>query len=328
MNGTDRPGWCDRSVVRKTIRALAVGVVGLAGWVPGLAAWAGETITHPFAGVTHIAREDARPRPLKMHVLLIDLKTSGLRFRVTPHAGTLDTIKQTTLDFLKEQNAQLAINCHFFEPWPAPKPDPGTADLIGLAASDGQVYSPFEAAPPKSFAIRANAPALNIDAHNAATIVHRKPDDPTGRSTAEAVTLYNTLAGNAQILTRGVHTAGTGSWDRTPRPLTIVGIAPANTLVILIVDGRQPGVSEGLSTREAADLLHSDYRVSDAINLDGGGSTTLCMKDPFARVMNVPVGLNDVPGTLRPVGSNLAIFAPPGKTPPIRAAAPAGANPG
>ena len=313
MIGTDRLGFRDRSVLRKTIRAVALGVAGLACWVPGVFAWAAETITHPFAGVTCIAREDAQPRPVKMHLLLIDLKTPGLRFRITPHAGALDTVKQTTLDFLKEQKAQLAINGHFFEPWPAPTPDPGTADLIGLAASDGQVYSPFEAAPPKSYAIRANAPALNIDRHNAATLVHRNPDDPGGRSTAETVHPYNALAGNEQLVTHGANTTGTGAWDRKPGPLTIIGLAPENTLVILIVDGRQPGVSEGLSTHEAADLLRRDYQVSDAINLDGGGSTTLCMSDPAARVVNVPVGLNDVPGTLRPVGSNLAIFAAPGK---------------
>ena len=60
-------------------------------------------------------------------------------------------------------------------------------------------------------------------------------------------------------------------------------------------------------------LLCRDYQVCDAINLDGGGSTTLCMSDPVPRAVSVPVGLNGTPGTLRPVGSNLAIFAPPAK---------------
>jgi hypothetical protein len=307
---------CNMSDFRKAVRAVALGLVLLAGGVLGVASRATETVTHPFVGVAHIARNQVRPRPVKMHILLIDLKAPGLRFRVTPQAGTLDTIKQTTLDFLREQKAQLAINGHFFEPWPAPNPDSGTADLVGLAASNGQVYSPFEDHPSKSYAIRSNAPALNIDSHNAATIVHRSAGDPTGRSAAEAVTLYNALAGNKQLLTRGTNTAGTGDWDRKPGPLTVVGLAPGTMLVILIVDGRQPGVSEGLSTREAAELLRSDYSVSDAINLDGGGSTTLCMQDPCPRVVNIPVGLNNIPGTLRPVGSNLAIFAAPNK--PVR----------
>jgi len=312
------PELRNMSVFRKLARTLAPGLVLLAAWVSGVAAPAAETLARPFAGVTHIARDQTRPRPVRMHLLLIDLKAPGLRFRLTPHAGTRDTVKQTTLDFLKEQKAQLAVNAHFFEPWPAPDPDPGTADLVGLAASDGQVYSPFEADPPKSYAIRPNAPALNLDPLNGAVIVHRRPDDPTGRSVTEPVTLFNALAGNEQLLTRGAITAGTGEWDRKPGPLTVVGLAPGRTLVILIVDGRQPGVSEGLSTREAAELLNRDYGVSDAINLDGGGSTTLCMEDPFPRVVNVPVGINNAPGTLRPVGSNLAIFAGPGKSFPTR----------
>jgi hypothetical protein len=59
--------------------------------------------------------------------------------------------------------------------------------------------------------------------------------------------------------------------------------------------------------------------VTDALNLDGGGSTTLCMADPMPRVVNVPVGRGDAPGTLRAVGSSLAVFAavpgPPASVP-------------
>jgi hypothetical protein len=290
---------------------LALGATWLTGVTPASVARATEPVAHPFAGVTQITRDESVPRPVKMHVLVIDPTAPGLRFRVTPHAGTLDTIKQTTLDFLKTQHAQVAVNAHFFEPWPPPTPDPGTADLIGLAASDGQVYSPFDVNPPKQYAIRPNAPALNIDRSNAIGIVHRDMRDATGRSVVEPVTLYNALAGNEQLLTHGVITAGTSEWDNRPGPLTVIGLKPDGTLVILIVDGRQPRVSEGLSTREAAQLLRAEYGVVDAINLDGGGSTTLCIADPTARVVNVPVGLNNVPGTLRPVGSSLAIFARP-----------------
>ena len=273
--------------------------------------FAAQTVTHPFIGVTIIAREESSPRPVKMHVLVIDPAAPGIRFFVTPHAGKQDTLKQTTLAFLTEQKAQIAVNCHFFEPWPAPNPDPGTADLVGLAASNGNVYSPFEDHPPKDYAIKAAAPALNIDQHNVATIVHCNKSDLARKSVVEPVTLFNAVAGNEQLLTHGVVTAGTGKWDNTPSPLTVIGLKADGKMVILIVDGRQPRVSEGLSTREAADLLARDYQVVDAINLDGGGSTTLCLADPAPRVANVTVGINNVPGTLRPVGSNLAIFATP-----------------
>ncbi len=274
-------------------------------------AGAAESITRPFAGVIHIVRRESSPRPVAMHVIVIELQSPGLRFLVTPQSGLLDTMKQTTLRFLTEQKAQIAINAHFFEPWPPPDPDPGTADLVGLAASNGHVYSPFDGSPPKAYAIRPNAPALNIDASNKASIVHRNMADPTGHTVAETVILHNAVAGNEQILTEGAITAGAGKWDNTANPLTVVGVAPGNKLVLLAVDGRQPGISEGLTMREAAALLHADYGVMDAINLDGGGSTTLCMADPMPRIVKLPVGVNNVPGTLRPVGSNLAVFAAP-----------------
>ena len=288
-----------------SILAVLVSLV-LGGWLH-----AAETVTHPFIGVTHIVRTEAAPRPVKMHIVIIDLKASGIRFLLTPHSGPEHTSKQTTLQFLTEQKAQIAINAHFFEAWPPPKPDLGMAKLIGLAASNGDVYAPFDANPPKQYAIRPNAPALNVDAENHATIVHRKQTDPGGYGIAESVKLHNAVAGNEQILTDGTITAGTGKWDNTPNPLTVIGLAPGDKLILLTVDGRQSGVSEGLTTTEAAALLHKDYQATDAINLDGGGSTTLCMADPQPRVVNVPVGDHDTPGTLRSVGSSMAIFAKP-----------------
>lgn len=59
---------------------------------------------------------------------------------------------------------------------------------------------------------------------------------------------------------------------------------------------------------EVADLLIKDYSVYNALNLDGGGSTSLAMEDPsvrLGRIVNVP---SDEPNG-RSVGSNLAIFA-------------------
>jgi exopolysaccharide biosynthesis protein len=284
---------------------LAVALIPLA--APGLGA--AEKTSQPFVGVTHIDRTEAAPRPLRIHIIKIDLAAPGIRFLVTPHSGPLDTVKQTTRQFLAAQHAQVAINAHYFEPWPAPSPDPGTADLIGLAASNGTAYSPFDANPPKPYAIRPNAPALNIDAANHASIVHRSMSDPTGRTVAEPVTLHNAVSGNEQIITGGANTAGTGKWHNTLQPHTAIGLAPGRTLILFTVDGRQPGVSEGMTAAEAADMLRCDYGVTDAISLDGGGSTTLCMADPEPRVVNVPCGTDNKPATERPVGSNLAVFA-------------------
>ncbi len=151
-------------------------------------------------------------------------------------------------------------------------------------------------------------PAINIDDSGNASIVHRDPSDKSGKKIVEKVRLYNAVSGNEQILTGGKVTIAEGKWHTTLNPLTVIGLA-GGKVVILIVDGRQPHVSEGLNLREAAELLRNDYAVTDAINLDGGGSTTLCIADPTPRVVNRTVGLKNVAQTLRPVGSNLAIFA-------------------
>jgi hypothetical protein len=269
-----------------------------------------ETVTHPFIGVTSIDRTEAAPRPLRMHVLEIDLDAPGVRFLVTPQSGPRDTANQTTLQFLVAQAAQIAINAHFFTPWPAD--GTGTSWLTGLAASSatngahGHAYAPFDAN--LGYPYQDDLPALNLGADNMATVVHQAPGDLSGYATDPPLVPYNAISGNEQILTGGVTTAGTGTWDDTANPRTIVGTTSGGTLVLFVVDGRQPGVSEGLTTAEAATLLLSDYGVVDAINLDGGGSTTLGMADPAPRVVNVPVG-DGTPGSQRSVGSNLGVFA-------------------
>jgi hypothetical protein len=263
------------------------------------------SVSHPFRGVTFIQRSETAPRPLKINIIEIDLTAQGIGFLVTPQSGPRETANQTTLEFLTQLGSQIAVNANFFTPWPAD--GTGYSWVTGLAASDGTVYSAFERN--KGYPYQDNLPALNITASNAASIVYQAEGDTTGYAVDPPVALHNAVCGNEQILTRGVNTAGTGSWDSTLNPRTIIGLAPNDKLILFTVDGRQPGISEGLTTREAAELLLNDYGVTDAINLDGGGSTALAMARPTPLVVNVPTGVNNSPGTLRSVGSNLAVYA-------------------
>src|SRR5205814_3252835 len=118
-----------------------------------------------------------------------------------------EVVRQQTLGFLNDSHAQVAINSHFFAPFPVPggSTQGAYAYVIGLAASRGSVYSAFEA-PIQSYAIVTNSPALNIDRSNNASIVHRHPDSADGMEVLEDVELWNALAGSARILTNGVKT--------------------------------------------------------------------------------------------------------------------------
>ena len=100
--------------------------------------------------------------------------------------------------------------------------------------------------------------------------------------------------------------------ETEPHPRTAVGIDRAGkTLVILLVDGRQPNYSEGVLLPELAELMH-EFGIWDGINLDGGGSTTLVAegKDGRPVVLNCPID-NRIPGRERPVANHLGIFAGP-----------------
>ena len=57
-------------------------------------------------------------------------------------------------------------------------------------------------------------------------------------------------------------------------PRTAVGLTAPNELTVAVVYGRQPGVKAGASITEMAKLLQS-LGAEEAMNLDGGGSTSM-----------------------------------------------------
>ncbi|MCX5143614.1 phosphodiester glycosidase family protein [Streptomyces sp. NBC_00338] len=88
-------------------------------------------------------------------------------------------------------------------------------------------------------------------------------------------------------------------------PRTVAGVTADGTLLLVTFDGRRPGISAGVSLQEAADLMVS-MGAADAVNLDGGGSTTMVVED---RLWNRPT---DSPGgarTERAVATALAVIA-------------------
>jgi len=67
--------------------------------------------------------------------------------------------------------------------------------------------------------------------------------------------------------------------DRHPR--TAIARLADGRVIVATVDGRQPGVSAGMSLPELADLL-LEFSATEAINLDGGGSTTMVVNGKLA----------------------------------------------
>ncbi|MEO5680886.1 MAG: phosphodiester glycosidase family protein [Acidimicrobiales bacterium] len=89
------------------------------------------------------------------------------------------------------------------------------------------------------------------------------------RPAQESVGGYPVVLANGQTMLGGsVDPFVTG---RNPR--TLVGWNPAGDLLLITIDGRQPGRSDGASLGEAADVLRQ-VGATSGFNLDGGGSTT------------------------------------------------------
>ena len=74
------------------------------------------------------------------------------------------------------------------------------------------------------------------------------------------------------------------SFVETRHPRTAVAKLKDGKFLMVTVDGRQPGVSAGMNLYELADYLLSIGAV-DAMNLDGGGSTTMFLD---GKVVNTP----------------------------------------
>ena len=282
-------------------RVLLIAVVATA-----LAAFGANVFERPFPGITLIARTETSPRDVSIHAVVVDLTVQGIRFKLTGPAGPLETIRQTTLEFLEQEGAQVAMNVHFFLPFPS---DANEANLVGFAASNGRVYSGCEH-PAQSYAITDNAPALNIDPRNRVSIVHCDADLEGGKRVKEPVKIWNAVSGSAQIVTDGAATIPPLEWYQRVNARSALGVSKDGNTVTLFTADR-------LTVEEVARILVRDFGVHNALNLDGGGSSTLAVQDPKTfegTVVNTPIGS----AAERRVGSNLAVFAPlstPGQNP-------------
>ena len=77
------------------------------------------------------------------------------------------------------------------------------------------------------------------------------------------------------------------AWQRQPR--TAAGINRHGRLILVTIDGRQPGLSDGATLSEEAALMRSLGAV-EAMNLDGGGSTAMVINGTLVNHPSDPGG--------------------------------------
>ncbi|MBK8904958.1 MAG: phosphodiester glycosidase family protein [Anaerolineaceae bacterium] len=248
-----------------------------------------------FQGITYHRLARSAPRPLVIHILEIDLTMPGIDFLVTPGDDTIDMDlrARTTTEFADEFEVQIAVNGSFFEPFHAELPwdyypklgDP--VNINGFAMSDQRIYSED----------KLKWPILCLAAaHVEIRYALCDTKDTQG------------LAGNHMLLQDGEIVAPA---DDALHPRTAVATNSSGTrLWLIVIDGRQTRYSEGVTLWELAQIA-LEAGADIALNLDGGGSSTMVMRgDSGTNILNAPFHTN-IPMRQRPVGNHLGIFALP-----------------
>ena len=251
-----------------------------------------------YEGVTYSRDVRSEPRPLVIHVIEVDMNAPGIGFLVTPgqpSAGAQLEAK-TTSDFLDDYDLQVAVNGDFFRLWPPGNgSDSANVDegdplrIDGFASSQGMVYS-----------VNSRRPTLFISQDNEASFV--MPEDG----------IYNAISGDVLFLYEGSieRAASSRSYRRAPNPRTAIALdTTGDSLLIVVIDGRQPNYSEGVSLAELAQII-VEYGGNTAINLDGGGSATLVTESTSGKPLRLNTPISSLfPGSERPVANHLGVYA-------------------
>jgi Phosphodiester glycosidase len=246
-------------------------------------AWSEISSTNrPFPGIAIYSETRPQP-PTRLFVAEIDLTNPKVRLRVSPGGPDPDGPGewQTTLlpptRIAARENMDLVVNGDFFRVRGVKNAEgtstafraEGWSAVSGPAVTDG-----------KAWAIsNARRPCLVVSRNREVTIEMRDRPNPED---------WEVVAGNTMLVDAGVAVPHA---NQLRHPRTVVGLDAKRTrLLILVVDGRKPGTAMGMSYDElAAEMIRLGCR--QALNLDGGGSSVMAIRDPATRefrLLNAP----------------------------------------
>jgi hypothetical protein len=290
-----------RGLVKRVLRIILVVVVVLLFVLGGLYFWythrplPAEVQQTLFQGISFERDVRSQPRPLVIQVVTVDLDAPGIGFLVTPGepGQDLSLRARKTSQFLAEFDVQMAVNGDFAVPFYTHFPwdyyprvgDP--VDVYGFAASRGVIYATGQ-----------GRATLYLSRDNRASFY-----EPLGE-------VYNAISGGPMLVQEGRVVATSGGMDGEPHPRTAIALdQESRRLIVVVVDGRQPNYSEGVSLVELAGII-IEFGGYTALNLDGGGSTTLAAEGASGQplVLNSPID-NYIPGRERPVANHLGVYA-------------------
>jgi exopolysaccharide biosynthesis protein len=271
-------------VVRFHLALLSLLVIGLSA-----CAATPPATTRASGSITYEHEQRKGPPPMHLHVVRIDLTDPAVHVVVRRAGedpdgeGEWETTLLRTSQIAERDHLDVAVNGDFFHSKDVlvtpirkvPYYVGNWAWVCGPAMSDGKLWS-----------TRPAPASLLVDDQGRVTIGRLGGPPP--------VNIRQIVSGMSLVVERGQNT---GAVD-PPAPHTVAGIdKEGKTLTLLVVDGRRPEYSAGMTLRELGEEM---LRLGcwSAIQLDGGGSTTLVMYDPDNdryNVINRPSDGHDLP---------------------------------
>ncbi len=252
-----------------------------------------------FQGITYQREVRSQPRPMVIHQITLDLQAPGIEAWVTPGSPAPDDTEfeaLTTSKFLQASQVELAINANFFHPFREETPwsfyphQGDRVNALGTSISAGTQDSPPQAKWPTICFLPGQRAVMT--------------ETQCPKSTLQAVSGIELFVSKGHLVGSLVKTSAQAA--RTAIALDAQG----QTVWIIVVDGKQPFYSEGATLKELATLVIS-LGADTALNLDGGGSSTLVIATPSGpAVLNTPIHTK-IPLRERPVANHLGFHALP-----------------
>ena len=211
-----------------------------------VSAGAAERATKPYSGVVHIHRTDDAQ---DYHLLFIAP-------RAMEAVGTdPDKAWSVVSEFAERVGAEIAINANFFS----------KTESCGVTAGEGRLWTAVYEGCPMTMAFFRDGTAAIFQGKV------RKDG-----ALSPSVGLLAAVSGRPRLVENSQASPPSEKFMTVRHPRTALGLKKDGTLVILVADGRREAAL-GFTGPEMSEILLAEG-VVNAINLDGGGSTTLYIK--------------------------------------------------
>ncbi len=242
---------------------------------------------HPWPQVTYHFEKQANP-PEEIHTVVIDLSDHQPIIRISRGGADPDGDGpwQTTLmpasKVAEREDFDIAINGDFFSLKSGKDAEGAAAQKVfehgipavvtGPAMTDGVLWS--KSTKPTGILI------VHKDGHLSMAEGTTAPPDAV-----QVISGHDFLVHNNRPLFQDDTTLKPGAF-RNVNPRTAIGIDEKGTkLYILVVDGRSD-LSRGMTYAQLAKTM-VELGCFTAINLDGGGSSTLVLRDPETKALKI-----------------------------------------